>query len=240
MEEHWLSRTELLIGKEGVIRLSCAHILVVGLGGVGAYAAEQLVRAGVGTLTLVDGDYVHQTNRNRQLPALLSTEGRLKTEVLAERFREINPKIQLNLISEFVRDERIQEVLEQSDYDYIVDAIDTLSPKVFLIYRSIGRRLKLVSSMGSGGKTDPTQVRIDDISKTINCPMARALRKRLNRLGIRNGFKAVFSPEAVPREAVIQVESEQNKKSNVGTISYMPPLFGTIMASEIIRSLLRE
>lgn len=235
----WLSRTELLLGKERLERLQRAHVLVAGLGGVGAYVAEQLCRAGIGEMTIIDGDRVEVTNKNRQLPAIDSNIGLPKAEVMAARFREINPDIRLHVINDFIRDDRMVEVLEMARYDYVVDAIDTLAPKIFLIYHCLQKGLKVVSSMGAGGKMDPMQIRIADISKSYNCTLARMLRKRLHKLGVYKGVKVVFSPEEVDPEAVVLSESE-NKKSNVGTISYMPPLFGCYCASVVIRDLAGE
>jgi len=233
----WLSRTFLLIGEERLARLQQAHVLVVGLGGVGAYAAEQLCRSGIGEMTIIDGDLVELSNKNRQLPALDSNLGKPKVEVMAARFRDINPAIKLHVINAFVRDEKMIEVLDLAPYDYVVDAIDTLAPKIFLLYNCLQKGLRVVSSMGSGGKFDPSLVQVADISKSYNCNLARMLRKRLHKLGIYTGIKVVFSPEKVNPEAVILTESE-NKKSNVGTISYMPPLFGCHCASVVIRDLM--
>ena len=232
----WQSRTRLLLGNEKLEKLRTAHVLVAGLGGVGAYAAEQLARAGVGKLTLVDGDCVHYTNRNRQLPALISTHHQPKTEVMAQRLLDINPEIQLVAIQEYIKDERMIEILEEG-YDYVVDAIDTLSPKVYLIYHTLRLGMPLVSSMGAGGKFDPMQVKISDISETSNCKLAYYMRKRLHKLGIWEGFRAVWSPEEVSRTAVELSEGEINKKSTVGTISYMPAIFGCFCASDVIRHL---
>lgn len=234
----WLERTELLLGTERLSSLRDANVLVVGLGGVGAYAAEMLVRAGVGHLTMVDGDVVEESNRNRQLPALTSTTGLPKTEILSKRFLDINPDLKLQALTEFLRDERTIELLESQQYDYVVDCIDTLSPKVFLIYHAFQRGLKVVTSMGAGGKMDPSRIRIADISKSHDCKLARMVRKRLHRLGIRKGVKTVFSPEEVPAE-VIRLEQGQNKNSTVGTISYMPAIFGCFIASVVIRDLVQ-
>ncbi len=238
--DNWKERTELMFGVEKVANLSTANVLVVGVGGVGAYAVEMLVRAGVGNLTLVDGDVVNDTNKNRQLVALSSTIGRDKVEVLADRLRDINPGVKLTLIKEFLRDERTIEVIESQKYDYIVDAIDTLSPKVFLLSQAVERKIPVVSSMGSGGKLDPMQVRISDISKSDYCKLARMVRKRLHKLGVRKGITVVYSAEVVPPERVIVTEGEENKKSNVGTVSYMPAIFGCFLASHIIRELTKN
>lgn len=232
----WIERTDLLLGTERLDKLRNANVLVVGLGGVGAYAAEMLCRAGVGNLTIVDGDVVEETNRNRQLPALVSTQGKPKAEVLEQRFRDINPDVRLLVINDFLRDEKTIELLDSNKFDYVVDCIDTLSPKVFLIYHAVSRGLKVVTSMGAGGKLDPARVRIADISKSHDCKLARVVRKRLHRMGIRKGITAVFSPEEVPDEA-IRLEQSQNKNSTVGTISYMPAVFGCFVASVVIRDL---
>lgn len=224
------------MGEEGLKRLKMSSVLVVGLGGVGAYAAEMICRAGVGSMTIVDGDTVHATNRNRQLAALKSTEDLSKAEVMGQRLKDINPDIRLTVIAEYIKDDRMIEVLD-AGFDYIVDAIDTLSPKIFLIYHSIQRKFPIVSSMGSGGKYDPAKIAISDISETTNCPLARILRKRLHRLGVREGFTAVYSPETVDKSKVIPTEGELNKASVVGTISYMPAAFGIACASVAIRDL---
>jgi tRNA A37 threonylcarbamoyladenosine dehydratase len=232
----WLNRTELLFGKEKLDKLKNASVLVVGLGGVGAYAAEQLCRAGIGKMTIVDGDVVEETNRNRQLPALISNTGKPKAEVLANRFRDINPDIQLTVINDFIADEKIIELLKSQPFNYVVDAIDTISPKVFLIYHAVQLGLPVVSSMGAGGKTDPQKVQITDISKSHHCTLAKVLRKRLSKLGINRGIKVVFSSEETDKNAV-RPEDGTYKKSVVGTISYMPPVFGCFMSSVVIRDL---
>jgi len=232
----WLSRTELLIGKANVEKLGRSNVLVAGLGGVGAYAAEMICRAGTGRMTIVDGDIIQPSNLNRQLPSLNSTLGKAKTEVMGSRLLDINPDLELTMLQEFIRDERMSGILD-GGYDYVVDAIDSLSPKLFLIYHAVRKNLPVVSSMGAGGKMDPTRIQITDISGTYNCRLARILRKRLHKLGIREGFKAVFSPELVPAESIIVTEGEQNKASSVGTISYVPAAFGCACASVVIRDL---
>lgn len=233
---NWLERTELLLGAEKLDRLRNSHVLVVGLGGVGAYAAEQICRAGVGEITIVDGDAIHLTNLNRQLPALTSSLGLPKAEYMGKRLLDINPELKLHIIQEYIRDDRIQEVIAQP-YDYVVDAIDTLSPKIFLIHDCVKYGHRVVSSMGAGGKLDPSLIEVADISESRICPLARILRKRLSRLGIKSGFKVVFSSEPVPDEVMVPCEGEPNKKTTVGTISYMPPIFGCFIASVVIRDL---
>ncbi len=232
----WLERTELLLGKNKLDKLKKSHVLVVGLGGVGAYAAEQICRAGVGNMTIVDGDVVEPSNRNRQLPALISTAGKPKAEVLHERFLDINPQLNLTVINDFIRDEKIIELLSSQPFDYVIDAIDTLSPKVYLVYHAVQQELKVISSMGAGGKVDPSKIQVADISKSHTCRLAKAMRKRLSRLGVKKGVKVVFSAELVDEDAV-RLEESQNKKSTVGTISYMPPVFGCFIASAVIRDL---
>jgi tRNA A37 threonylcarbamoyladenosine dehydratase len=236
MVADWLSRTELILGEEGVKKLKAANVLVVGLGGVGAIAAEMICRAGVGTMTIVDGDVIHSTNRNRQLPALKSTEGMAKAEVMGNRLNDINPEIKLTIVQEYLKDERMTDILDMG-FDYVVDAIDTLSPKIFLIYHSLHRKFPLVSSMGAGGKYDPLRIDIADISETTDCTLARILRKRLHKLGIREGFTAVYSPEVIDKNKIVPTNGEKNKASVVGTISYMPSAFGIACASVVIRDL---
>ena len=236
---NWLERTELLLGAEKLDMLRKANVLVVGVGGVGAYAAEMIVRAGVGRMTIADADRVSESNINRQLVALHSTVGREKCEVLAERLKDINPELQLTMVNRFIKDDETDALLDSDKFDYVVDAIDTLSPKLALIKGSLDRGIPVVSSMGAGAKTDPTLMEIKDIAKTHHCPLAHMLRKRLHKIGIRRGFKAVFSPEPV-REGAMILCQEQNKKSNVGTISYIPALFGIGCASVVIRGLIGE
>jgi tRNA A37 threonylcarbamoyladenosine dehydratase len=233
----WLSRTELLTGKEKLDLLRSKHVLIAGMGGVGAMAAEQICRAGIGKITIIDGDTVHSSNRNRQLPALKSTEGIAKTEVMAKRLLDINPELKLTVINEYIKDDRTIEILEQG-YDYVVDAIDTLSPKVFFLFHCVRLELPVVSSMGAGGKYDPMQVQVADINDSYNCKLAYYMRKRLHKMGVWKGIKVIFSPEVVDRSSVILQEGESNKKSNVGTISYMPAIFGCFCASVVIRDLL--
>lgn len=237
MSELWTSRTELLLGEANLQKLKNAHVLVVGLGGVGAYVAESLCRAGVGTLSLVDADVVNPSNINRQLVALNSTISRPKVDVLANRLKDINPHVNIYEHKVFIREDETIALLEAFKYDYIVDAIDTLSPKVYLLYHAMQKGFNIVSSMGAGGKKDPSQICISDISKTINCALARTVRKRLGRLGIKKGIKAVYTKEITQDEAIVPSDSEQNKKSIVGTVSYMPAIFGLFAASVVIRDL---
>ena len=225
-----------MIGTEGLQKLQGARVILFGVGGVGSWCAEALVRSGVGHLTLVDSDCVEPSNLNRQLLATCSQLGKPKAEVMAARLRDINPDIDLTVINDFVKDERMEQLFD-NEYDYVVDAIDTISPKVFLILHCLNRNLKIVSSMGAGGKTDPSKIAIADISKTYNCKLAKSIRKRLHRKGIDRGVPVVFSTELTDKAAVLEVDDEENKKSTVGTISYMPAMFGIFCASKVLRDL---
>jgi tRNA A37 threonylcarbamoyladenosine dehydratase len=235
-ENHWQARSELLLGKEKLQKLEEAHVLVIGLGGVGASATEYLARAGIGQLSIADSDHVSLTNINRQLLALHSTIGQDKTMVLKNRLLDINPALKINTINSYLKDEALNELVAKP-YDFIVDAIDTLSPKVFLIYNALKNNNQLVSAMGAGAKMDPSKIQIADISETHTCHLALQLRKRLSKLGVKTGFKAVFSSEKIIKEAMVYTDGERNKKTNVGSISYMPALFGGYCASVVITSL---
>ena len=221
-----------------------AHVLIVGTGGVGAYAAEMLCRAGVGELTLVDADTIQPSNINRQLPATHSTLGRSKVEVLAERFRDINPDLRLHAMPVYLREEDMASLLSgeqggeaSSEIHFIVDAIDTIAPKCALIIEALRRHIPIVSSMGAGAKSDITQIRFADIWDTYHCGLAKAVRTRLKKAGIRQSLPVVFSTEQADRSAIITVEDEQNKKSTTGTISYMPAVFGCYLAEYVLRKL---
>lgn len=233
---NWYSRTELLVGSDKFSQLSNSHVLIVGVGGVGGVAAEMLCRAGIGELTIVDADVVDKSNINRQLPATHETIGHAKVDVLAKRFLTINPDVKINVVGKFLDVEDIFELLT-SPYDYIVDAIDTLTPKLFLIAEAMKKEIPIVSSMGAGGKLDPTQVQIADISKSHNCRLARMLRKRLKKFGIKKGFQVVFSPEEVQKSSTIMEES-QYKKTVLGTMSFLPATFGCFCASVVVNHLL--
>ncbi len=237
MSYNWNTRTELLLGAERMEYLSHCHVLVVGLGGVGAYAAEQICRAGIGHMTIVDADTVNESNINRQLPALHSTVGMQKAEVVGRRLLDINPRLKLTILNEFLRDERTDEVLSSQKYDFIVDAIDSLSPKVYLLAYAYKHDIPIVSSMGAGAKLDPSQVKIADISKSYNCTLARAVRKRLHHLGVNKGIPVVFSTEFADPNAIVEVENEQCKRTTTGTVAYMPAIFGCYLASYVIRNI---
>jgi hesA/moeB/thiF family protein len=240
MQSEWLQRTELLVKEEGIERLQSANILIVGLGGVGSFAAEFLVRSGIGNLTIADGDTVDITNINRQLPALNSTIGKNKTDVVAERILDINPEINLKKINEFLEPERMEEILTQKKFDYVLDCIDSLSPKLALIITCKRKKIKLVSAMGAGGKTDPSKVMVRDISKTNNCFLAKQIRKKLKKEQIHKGFRCVFSTEIQDENSLKMTDGSNYKKSFYGTISYMPAIFGLYAAAEVIRFLLKK
>ena len=236
--EQWQERTSMLLGKETLARFAASKVMVVGLGGVGAYAAEMLCRAGVGNMVILDSDTVSVTNRNRQLIALESTIGKLKTEVVAQRLRDINPAINLTIIPEYIEESNLEEIFRMAgELDYVVDAIDTLAPKISLIKYCVEHKIPHVSAMGAGAKLDATKIRIADISKSYNCPLAYILRKKLRKEGISKGFKVVFSEELPDRDAIVPME-ERNKKSQVGTISYLPAVFGCVCAQAAIEYLI--
>jgi tRNA A37 threonylcarbamoyladenosine dehydratase len=229
-----------MMGEEKVNNLLNANVLVVGLGGVGGICAEMIARSGVGKMTIVDADIVEASNRNRQIPALISTDGKLKAEVMAARIRDINPDIELTVLPEFLKNHRIEEVVQSQKFDYAVDCIDTLSPKVFFIKACLDSKIPLVSSMGAGGKVDPTKIQVVDVSKTYQCNLARYVRKRLRKHGIHSGFKVAFSPEPADQSKIFETPNAFPKKSVIGTISYMPAAFGIACASVVVRDLINQ
>lgn len=240
MEKIWLERTELLIKEDGLKKLQNASVLIVGLGGVGSFAAEFVARAGVGKMTLADGDTVDITNINRQIPALLSTIGRPKVEVVAARLLDINPDLQLTNINRFLNPEDMENLLDNGNFDYIMDCIDSISPKLTLIKAARRRKIKIVSAMGAGGKKDPSKVMVRDISKTRDCYLAKQIRKRLKKENIHKGFRCVFSTELQDANSLKLTDGSNFKKSFYGTISYMPAIFGLYAASEVINWLLKN
>jgi tRNA A37 threonylcarbamoyladenosine dehydratase len=212
---------------------------VVGMGGVGSFAAEFICRAGVGHMTIVDGDVVDNSNRNRQLPALATTIGQSKADVMGERLLAINPELKLTIKHEFITPDSAAELLSVH-YDYVVDAIDSLTPKIHLIRAAKANKMKIISSMGAGGKLDPTHLKVVDISKTYNCPFAQFIRIRLRKHGISRGVKVVFSPEVVNKDSLMYTDGSNYKKSAYGTISYLPAAFGGVCASVVVRNLIHE
>lgn len=231
-----MSRTALLVGESSIARLRQSHVLVVGVGGVGAYAAEMLVRAGVGAMTLVDADCVAESNINRQLIALHSTVGQAKTDVLARRLRDIAPALQLHTEQRYIDPENADALLD-GDFSFVVDAIDTVAPKTALLLACLRRRIPVVSSMGAGARLDPSAVAYGDIADTCYCGLAREVRRRLRAAGIRRGLKVVFSTEPPSASAVLPSSGERNKRSTIGTISYLPAVFGCYLAAYVIRKL---
>lgn len=235
----WLSRTELLIGEEKLNKLTQSHVMIVGMGGVGSFAAEFICRSGIGKITIIDGDVVDPTNRNRQLPALSTNHGISKATIMAERLLAINPELKLTVVKEFINPEMVEQLL-QSSPDYIIDAIDSVTPKITFMKMAFEKKLRIVSSMGAGGKLDPTQLKVADISKTIICPFAQQIRKMLKTHGIYKGIKVVFSPEEPIKESLMMTDGKNYKKSAYGTISYLPAAFGAVVSSVVIRDLLER
>ena len=232
-----MSRTALLLGEENILKLQSKNVLVVGLGGVGGICAEMIARAGVGKMTIVDGDVVDLSNCNRQIAALHSNATMFKALVMAERIRDINPAIELKVLTDFLETDKTIAVVDNGYFDYAVDCIDTLTPKVWLMKTCIDRNVPIVSSLGAGGRVDPSQVQVADIADSYNCKLARYVRKRLHALGITTGVKVVFSPENIDQDKVVVTEKAYPKKSIIGTVSYMPAIVGCITASVVIRDL---
>ncbi len=233
----WKQRTEILLGEERVKQLQESHVLVVGLGGVGAYAAELICRAGVGEMTIVDADIVQPSNINRQLPALSTTIGQKKADLVGKRLKEINPDLKLTIHAIYLKDENIPKLLDSAKFDFVVDAIDTISPKCYLIANALQRKLRIISSMGAGAKKDITKVQFADIKDTYHCGLSKAVRKKLQKMGIKRKLPVVFSTEQPDCNAVLLTDNEQNKKSTCGTVSYMPAVFGCHLAEYVIRKL---
>lgn len=237
MNKNWLERTQLLIGPEALEKLAKAHVCVIGLGGVGSYAAEFICRAGVGEMTIVDGDVVDSTNRNRQLPALFSTIGKSKAEIMSQRLLDINPELKLHIHASFLEPEQVDEMLSGS-IDFVADCIDTIQPKMQVIRACIRAKKPYISSMGAGGILDPDKVKVSRLSNTFNCVMAQHIKKRLKKEGIYlNRIWCVFSEEMPDLNTVQRVEAKF-KKSYYGTISYIPALFGIHISGFIIRRLI--
>ena len=240
MEKNWLERTELLIKEKGARKLLKSNVLVIGLGGVGSFAAEFLARAGIGTMTIVDGDTVDITNINRQLPALHSTIGLSKADLMQARLMDINPNLKLTQISRFLEPEDMVEILDADKFDYVLDCIDSVTPKITLIKAAKRKKIKVVSCMGAGGKTDPSKVMVRDISKTYNCYLAKQVRKRLKKERINKGIRCVFSNEIQQENSLKLTDGTNYKKSFYGTISYIPAMFGLYAAAEVINHLLKN
>ncbi len=234
----WQERAELLFKKEGLDNLTNSNVLVVGLGGVGSFAAEFLARAGVGKLTIVDGDTVDITNINRQLPALHSTVGLPKVQVVGDRLMDINPELNLIRVEEFLSPERAIEIVS-AEFDYVLDCIDSVTPKLNLIISSKRNRVKIISSMGAGGKMEASKVHVSCITNATNCMLAKTIRKRLKAVKI-DKLKVVSSSEIQDETSLKMTDGSNFKKSFYGTNSYMPGLFGLYMAETVIRYLLKR
>lgn len=233
----WLSRTELILGRANLEKLATKNVLIVGLGGVGSFAAEAIARAGIGKVTIVDGDTVDRSNRNRQLPALFTTEGQSKADIMAERMRAINPEIELTAVKEFMDIEDMRKLLASQRFDYVMDCIDSLMPKLTLLSEAYRAGVPIISAMGAGGRMDPTKVKIDDLSRSYNCRLAFYVRKRLRKFGIHGGFKVVFSSELPNYDSLMLTDGARYKRSAYGTTSYMPAIFGLAASSVVIREL---
>lgn len=225
----------MLIGEDGIKKLANSHVAVFGLGGVGSYTAEALARAGVGELTVVDNDTVSVTNINRQLYALTSTVGMKKTQVAAERISQINPECKVHIIDGFYLEENSADFFLYN-YDYVADAVDTVQAKLSLAVECRKRGIPLIACMGTGNKLDPTEFRVSDISKTSMCPLCRVMRRELKVRGI-DSLKVVWSPEKPIKPAATAEES--TRRALPGSISFVPPVAGMIMAGEIIKDLLK-
>lgn len=236
--EQWDDRTRTLIGGDACRRLAEARVLVVGVGGVGGYAAEMLARSGVGHLTLIDADDVAPTNLNRQLIALRSTLGQPKTDLFARRFKDINPGVDVEPLRIFLNPENVDEILDRG-FDYVIDAIDTVAPKTSLIAGCLRRGMRIISSMGAGGRLDPTKVGYADLWSTTEDGLARAVRQRLKKMGLRRPLKVVASSEAPRRRSVIDLDLP-NKRSSYGTLPTIPSLFGIYLASHVIQKLIND
>jgi tRNA A37 threonylcarbamoyladenosine dehydratase len=238
---NWLERTELLMGPESIERLGKSHVLIVGLGGIGSFAGEFIARAGVGKMTIIDGDVFDPTNKNRQLTALDSTIGKNKAVVLAERIRDINPDIELNVIQEFVLPERVWTLLEEYKPDYVMDCIDSVTPKLEWIIACLRLKIKIISHLGAGGKVDPSAVQVTKLTNTYNCKLAAHIKKRLKRKNVEfKKVKAVFSSEIQKKESLKMTDGTNFKRSFYGTASYIPGLFGLMGAAEVIRYLAKK
>ncbi|MBQ8283163.1 MAG: tRNA threonylcarbamoyladenosine dehydratase [Paraprevotella sp.] len=237
MITEWTERTELLLGADKMERLKKAHILIVGTGGVGAYAAEMLARAGVGKLTLLDADKVQLSNLNRQVIALHSTLGEDKVRVLERRLKDVNPDLNVTARAEFLEEGSVKTLLTENKFDFVVDAIDTIAPKCALIMEAMRLKVPIVSSMGAGAKTDVTQIRFADLWSTYHCGLSKAVRTRLKKEKMQRPLPVVFCTQQADMNAVVKVEGERNKKTTTGTVSYMPAVFGCYLAQYVISNL---
>lgn len=237
----WLERTALIMGEDEIAKLKSAHILIVGLGGVGSFAAEFIARSGVGQMTIIDGDAFDITNKNRQLMALDSTIGKNKAVVLGEKLMDINRELKLNIVQEFVEPSRVWELLKEFKPSYVMDCIDSVSPKIEWIIACKALKIKVITHLGAGGKTDPSKVQVARLIHSHNCQLGTHLKKRLKRknLGIEK-IKCVFSSELQQKDSLKMTDGSNYKRSFYGTVSYMPALFGLMGAAEVIRYLTKR
>ena len=231
------SRTELLIGKEGLLKLKNSTVAVFGIGGVGSFAVEALVRAGIGKLVLIDGDDVCVTNVNRQIHATTRTIGKPKVDVMKDRILEINPEAQVLTFKEFYSSENSDKLLSK-EYDYVIDAIDRVSSKVDLIVKCTLLGIPIISSMGAGNKLDPTKFEVADIYQTSVCPLAKVMRRELKKRGIKS-LKVVYSKEE-PIKNFYENEKRKISKPVPGSISFVPSAVGLILAAEVVKDLLKK
>lgn len=232
-------RTALLLGEQAIDSLNDAHVLIVGVGGVGAYAVEMIARSGVGHITIIDGDEVAPSNINRQLPALISTIGKPKAEVMKQRILDINPDCKVSAITAFIGKDDVENYLTPYP-DFVIDAIDSISPKVALLEYCYRNKIKVISSMGAGGRVDPTKVRYADISETFHDGLAREVRKRLKKAGISSGVKTVFSTEQPRRSALTMTDEIAFKVSSFGTVAWLPSLFGIMLAAYALNHIAKK
>lgn len=235
MEERWNDRTRLLLGESAAARLAAARVFIAGVGGVGGYAAEMLARSGVGHLTLVDADCVSVTNLNRQIIAVIPDIGKPKTDLFERRFLDINPEISVTPLREFISPDNVADMLSEG-FDYVIDAIDTVAPKVALLAHCLREKIPVISSMGAGGRVDPTKAGYFDLWETREDGLARAVRQRLKKMGLRRRLDVVASSEAPRSGAVIELD-ERNKRSSYGTIATIPSVFGILLAAKVINNL---
>lgn len=236
-----IQRTLPLLGSEAMERLACSHVAVVGVGGVGAYAAEMLARTAVGHITLIDGDDVSPSNLNRQLPALVSTLGQPKVEVMARRIADINPSVKVDACRMFIAPDDAPGLVSGLSADFVIDAIDSIQPKVALIKACIDSGTRIISSMGAGGRTDPTKIAYADISQTSGDGLAREIRHRLRRQhGIVKGLPVVFSTEQPKRASLVMTDEIAFKTSSYGTVAWIPAQFGMMAAAYAIGTLVKD
>jgi tRNA A37 threonylcarbamoyladenosine dehydratase len=230
-------RTRILIGEAGVVRLQGAHVFLAGLGGVGSFAAEGLARAGIGRLTLADFDLVASSNLNRQLVALRSTLGRRKIDVMAERIRDINPECRLTLLDRFLHADELDDLLAPG-FHFVLDAIDSLNSKLALLQAAWERGIPAAASMGAGGRTDPSRLRVGDLLDSDVCPLAREVRRRLRRRGVGRGITVVWSDEKARPPLPPEPTGRGRPRAINGTVSYLPALFGMTLAGVVVHRLL--